>query len=114
MVVEGDRGVGVVRQVRGDVVGADLDLAVLDVLGMDEEDVVKDAEMLQERSAHEPVEVRAGDEPIALGVRGSHSWSHPPPHRRVLRELQALACTAAPSSAFSARSTDIAMQVNVG
>ena len=86
MVIEGDRHVRVVRQVRGDVVRAHLDLAVLHVLGVDEQDVVEHAEVLEQRRAHEPVEVRAGDEPVALGGGGSHNWVHPPWHRPVRAE----------------------------
>ncbi len=67
--VEREPDAGHVGQVRGDVAGADLDLAVLHVLGMDEEDVVEQAELLQERGADEAVEVGAGDEAVPCGGR---------------------------------------------
>ena len=41
-----------------------LDLAVLHVLGMDEQDVVQEAQLLQEGGADETVEVAAGDQAI--------------------------------------------------
>ena len=39
-------------------------LPVLHVLGVDEEDVLEDAELLEQGCAHEPVEIRAGDEAV--------------------------------------------------
>ena len=65
--IERDRDVGVIRQVGRDVVGAELDLPVLHVLRVDEEDVVEDAEVLQQGRADEAVEVGTGDQAVALG-----------------------------------------------
>ena len=42
--------------------------------------------MLEQGRAHEPVEVRAGDEPVALGGRGGHSGVIPPVDRPVRAE----------------------------
>ena len=56
-----------VGKVGRDVAGPDLDLAVLHVLGVDEEDVFEAVELLQEGSAHESVEVGARDEAVAVG-----------------------------------------------
>lgn len=64
MVVERQRHLGAVREVRRDVVGGQLDLSVLHVLGVDEEDVVQEAQLLQEGGADETVEVAAGDQPV--------------------------------------------------
>ena len=55
-----------VRQVRRDVAVGQLDLAVLHVLGVDEEDVVEHAELLEERRAHQSVEIGARHQPVAL------------------------------------------------
>src|SRR4051812_13486599 len=60
---------GDVGEVRRDVPVGDLDLAVLHVLGVDEQDVVEHVELLQQSCAHEPVEVAAGDEAVLL-LRG--------------------------------------------
>ena len=57
---------GHVGEVRGDVAVRDLDLAVLHVLGMDEQDVVEHVDFLQEGGAHETVEVAARDQPVFL------------------------------------------------
>ena len=65
--VEGEAHAGDVGQVRGDVAGTDLHLAVLHVLGVHEEDVFEHAELLEERSADEAVEVGPGDEAVAIG-----------------------------------------------
>ena len=72
VVVEREVHARVVREVGGDVTGADLDLAVLDVLGMNELDVVEDAEVLEERGAHQPVEVAARHESEALCLKLRH------------------------------------------
>ena len=70
MVVERQRDLGAVREVRGDVAGGELDLAVLHVLGVDEQDVLEDPELLQQSGADETVEVAAGDKaPCARGER---------------------------------------------
>ena len=63
--VEGEADAGDVGQVGRDVAGVDLDLAVLHVLGMDEQDVVEQSELLEQRGADEAVEVGAGDEAVA-------------------------------------------------
>ena len=52
--------------------GAELDLAVLHVLGVDEHDVVEDVEVLEQGGAHEPVEVTARDESVALCLKLRH------------------------------------------
>ena len=75
--VEGEPDAGHVREVRRDVAGADLDLAVLHVLGVDEEDVVEQAELLQERGADEAVEVGAGDEAVPGGGSGVKGHAGP-------------------------------------
>ena len=62
--VERQRHLGAVGQVRGDVICGQLDLAVLDVLGMDEQDLVKESELLEQGGADESVEVAASDEAI--------------------------------------------------
>ena len=62
VMVERERDLGAVRQVRRDVVGRKFDLAVLHVLGVDEQDVVEDPELLQQGGADETVEVAAGDQ----------------------------------------------------
>ena len=72
--VEREPDAGHVGQVRRDVAGADLDLAVLHVLGVDEEDVVEQTELLQERGADEAVKVRPGYQTVANG--GSRSDVH--------------------------------------
>ena len=53
-----------------------LDLAVLDVLGVDEQDVVEDPELLQQGGADEAVEVAAGDEPPSAGDRQCRVAGH--------------------------------------
>ena len=68
--VEREPDAGHVGQVRRDVAGTDLDLAVLHVLGVDEEDVVEQPELLEQRGADEAVEVGAGDEAVACGGCG--------------------------------------------
>ena len=55
--------------------GAELDLAVLHVLGVDEQDVVEDAEVLEQGGADEPVEVAAGHESVALCLKLRHGDS---------------------------------------
>jgi hypothetical protein len=75
MVVERDVHVRVVREVRRDVAGAELDLAVLDVLGVDELDVVEHAEVLEEGGTHEPVEITARHESEALCLKLGHGDS---------------------------------------
>ena len=61
----------------------------------------------QERDGHrEPV---GADQELG-GTGDDQAQAHPPG----LPTSQALTCSAAPSSAFSARSTDIATHVNVG
>jgi hypothetical protein len=62
VVVERQRDLGAVGQVGRDVVGGQLDLAVLHVLGMDEQDFVEEPELLEQGGADEAVEVAAGDE----------------------------------------------------
>jgi hypothetical protein len=52
-----------VRQVGADVASRDLDLAVLHVLGMDEQDVVDQVELFQQDGAHQAVEIAAGHQP---------------------------------------------------
>jgi len=64
VVVERQRDLGAVGQVRGDVVGGQLHLAVLDVLRVGEQDVVEQAELLQQGGTDEPVEVASGDESV--------------------------------------------------
>ena len=64
--VERQRDLGAVREVRRDVVRGELDLAVLDVLRMDEQDLAKEPELLEQGGADEAVEVAAGDE--AMGA----------------------------------------------
>jgi hypothetical protein len=64
VVVERQRDLGAVREVRRDVVRGQLDLAVLDVLRMDEQDLVEEPQLLEQRGADEAVEVAAGDEAI--------------------------------------------------
>ena len=64
--VEGEVDAGNVGQVRRDVALGQLDLAVLHVLGMDEEDVVEHADLLEQRGAHQTVEIGARDQPVAL------------------------------------------------
>ncbi len=75
--VESEADAGDVGQVRSDVARAHLDLAVLHVLGMDEEDVVEQPELLQQGGAHQPVEVRAGDEAVANGGGGVDGHERP-------------------------------------
>ena len=86
VMVEREPDAGHVGQVRGDVARAHLDLAVLHVLGVDEEDVVEQTELLQERGADEAVEVGAGDQAVANGRSGVcvHSTNIGSPHQ-VLR-----------------------------
>ena len=69
--------------------GPHLDLAVLNVLRVDEEDVVEEVQVLEQRCAHEPVEVRTGDEPVALSG-GGHGGSHPPGGRPGAQKVQSL------------------------
>src|SRR3954468_163490 len=57
VVVEAQPDARDVRQVGRDVPGPDLDLAVLHVLGVDEEDVLEDVELLEDRGADEAVEI---------------------------------------------------------
>ncbi len=64
VVVEGEVCPRHVREVGGHVARTDLDLAVLDVLGVDELDLVEHAQLLEERGADEPVEVAARHEPV--------------------------------------------------
>ena len=73
-----------------------LDLAVLHVLGMDEEDVVEDVELLEERSAHEAVEVGTGHQPVAGTGRGS-GRGHVVPVVLSARELELSAGSSAGS-----------------
>jgi hypothetical protein len=49
----------------------DLDLSVLDVLGMDEHAVLDQAELLRQHGADQPIEVASGDEPISRSVATS-------------------------------------------
>ena len=70
MVVERQRDLGAVRQVRGDVVGRERDFAVLHVLRVNEQDVLEESQLLQQGGADETVEVAAGDQ--APCARGSH------------------------------------------
>ena len=53
---------GAVGQVGRDVIGGQLDLAVLHVLGMDEQNLVEEPELLEQGGADEAVEVAASDE----------------------------------------------------
>jgi hypothetical protein len=79
VVVEGEVDPGDVGQVGRDVPVGDLDLAVLHVLGVDEQDVVEDPELLEQGRAHQAVEVAAGHEPVALGrVRVCRHLGHAP------------------------------------
>src|ERR1700704_672591 len=73
MVIKGQRYLGAVGEVRGDVVGGQLDLAVLHVFGMDEQDLLEDAQLFQQSSTDETVEVAAGDETVRAveGERGT-------------------------------------------
>jgi hypothetical protein len=73
VVVEREVDAGTYGQVRRDVRRADLDLAVLHVLGVDEEDVLEQAEPLQQRSAHQTVEVGPGDEAMTGRGIGCHA-----------------------------------------
>ena len=73
--VEGEVDAGDVGEVGRDVARGQLDLAVLHVLRVDEQDVVEHPELLEQRRADEPVEVRAGHQSIPL--------------RRALRKLLA-------------------------
>ena len=59
VVVEGDRHAGIVGQVGRDVVFREFDLAVLDVLGVDELDLVDHIELAEHHCAGESVEVAA-------------------------------------------------------
>jgi hypothetical protein len=67
VVVERQGDLRAIRQVGGDVVRRQLDLAVLNVLGVDEQNVLEDAELLQQRSADETVEIAAGDQAMRAG-----------------------------------------------
>ena len=68
VVVEGQADARDVGKVGGDVALADLDLAVLHVLRVDEQDVLEEVELLEEGGAHEAVEVGARDEAVAVGA----------------------------------------------
>ncbi len=81
VVVEREEDVGLIGQVGRDVALRERHLAVLDVLGVDELDVVEDVEVLEERRADEPVEVAAGHQAVSLGELRGHRTSR----RRVAR-----------------------------
>ena len=80
MVIEGQRHLGPVGQIGRDVVGRQLDLAVLDVLWVHEQDVLEDPELLQQGGADQTVEVAAGDEAVGAieGDRGGLCGGHGP------------------------------------
>ena len=92
--VERKPDAGHVGQVRGDVARAHLDLAVLHVLGVDEEDVVEQTELLQERRADEAVEVGAGDQAVANGRSGVcvHLTNIGSPHQVLRAASRATRC----------------------
>jgi hypothetical protein len=75
VVVEGEVHALAVGEVRGDVVGAQLDLAVLDVLGVHELDRIEHVHLLEQGRADEPVEVAARHEPIPLCLELRHGHS---------------------------------------
>ena len=76
VVVERQRDLGAVGEVRRDVVGGQRDLAVLNVLRMDEQDLVQEPELLEESGADETVEVAAGDEAVGAVRRGRAKIRH--------------------------------------
>ena len=73
VMVEHEMGVRRVGEVGGDVARADLHLAVLYVLGMDEQDVADHLELLEQHSTHQPIEVTPGDQPVSLRAQGATS-----------------------------------------
>jgi hypothetical protein len=60
VVVEDQVRLGPVGQVGGDVAGTDLHRPVLDVLGVHKDDVLDQAELLEQHGADQPVEVTSG------------------------------------------------------
>jgi hypothetical protein len=76
VVVEGERDLGAVGQVGGDVVLGELDLAVLHVFGMDEEDVLQDAQLLEQGGAHQPVKIRTGHQTVRAMQREARKGVH--------------------------------------
>jgi hypothetical protein len=54
MMVERQRDLGAVGQVGRDVLAGQLDLAVLHVLGVDEQDVVQETQLLEEAAQTRP------------------------------------------------------------
>jgi hypothetical protein len=79
VVVEHEMGVRRIGAVGGDVAGPDLHLAVLHVLGMDEEDVTDHPELLEQHGTHQPIEVTPGDQPVRSEPKGQ-----PPPSVRAV------------------------------
>src|SRR5436190_558365 len=75
--VEGQPHPGDVWKVGRDVAAGELDEAVLHILWMDERDLVEDFELFQQSSAHETVEVAAGDKTTLLNGGGCHRRSTP-------------------------------------
>ena len=73
VMVEHEMGVRRVGEVGGDVAGPDLHLPVLHVLGMDEQDVADQPELLEQHGTHQPIEVTPGDQPVSL-----HRRTQPP------------------------------------
>ena len=71
VVVEHQVGIGRVGQVGGDVAGTDLHLPVLDVLGMHEQDLPDQPELLEQHRADQSVEVAPRDQPVSLGSQGA-------------------------------------------
>ena len=66
VVVEGQTDARHIGEVGGDVPLADLDLAVLHVLRVNEEDVLEEVVLLEQGGADEAVEVGPGDEAETL------------------------------------------------
>jgi hypothetical protein len=64
VVVKRQRHLAAIRQVGRDVARGELQLAVLDVLGMNEQDVVDDPQLLEQGGTDETVEVTPGDEAV--------------------------------------------------
>jgi hypothetical protein len=75
VVVERQVGARRIGKVGGDVTRPDLHLPVLHVLWVHEQDVLDQAELLEQHRAHQPVEVTPGDQPISLRAQGAASSS---------------------------------------
>ena len=71
VMVEGQVTTRYVGQVGRDVAFANLDLAVLHVLRVDEQDVVDHVQFLQQDGADQTVEITAGHEAVLFGHEGS-------------------------------------------